>query len=183
MKPIAVLDSCVLYPYHLRDFLIHLFVSGELYRPRWSDDIHIEWTRNLKKNRPELDEEALKRTVYLMNRLPETGIRKDKYESLISECHLPDPNDNHVFAAAISCQATYIVTFNLKDFPNTLLSKKGITSIHPDEFVSLFMDASRDKIIQSLQQQVLSLKNPPMTMAQLKETLHNLGLKLSMKNL
>ena len=79
MKPIAVLDLCVLYPYHLRDFLIHLFVSGGLYRPRWSDDIHIEWTRNLKKNRPELDEQALKRTVSLMNRLPETHIKKAEY--------------------------------------------------------------------------------------------------------
>jgi hypothetical protein len=42
------------------------------------------------------------------------------YESLIPSLSLPDKNDRHVLAAAIRCQASAIVTFNLKDFPQEL---------------------------------------------------------------
>jgi hypothetical protein len=50
-KIIAVLDANILYPAPLRDFLLRL-AEAELFTPRWSDDIHGEWTRNLLKNRP-----------------------------------------------------------------------------------------------------------------------------------
>lgn len=41
----VVYDACVLYPAPLRDLLMHLALS-DLYRARWSDLIHDEWTRN-----------------------------------------------------------------------------------------------------------------------------------------
>ena len=115
MKIVAFLDACVLYPYHLRDFLIRLFTISALYQPRWSEDIHDEWTRNLLKNRPDL---KLDMTVSLMNRLPNTYIARQEYQHLLPKCNLPDPGDNHVLAAAMACKAHYIVTLNLRDFPN-----------------------------------------------------------------
>jgi predicted nucleic acid-binding protein len=51
----------------------------------------------------------------LMSEMLYTG-----YESLIPSLSLPDKNDRHVLAAAIRCQASAIVTFNLKDFPQEL---------------------------------------------------------------
>lgn len=181
MKPIAVLDSCVLYPYHLRDFLIRIFISGNLYRPRWSEDIHVEWSENLLRNRPELDKVAIRRTIDLMNKLPETLVQRQNYQHLISECHLPDPKDNHVLATAIYCEASYIVTFNLKDFPSPILSNYGIKALHPDDFVLDLMESNRAAVLSSLQSQVISLKNPPMNAEQLKERLISLGLTKSMK--
>jgi len=43
-KTIAVLDACVLYPPSLRDLLMRAAVAGA-YAPRWTEQIHGEWTR------------------------------------------------------------------------------------------------------------------------------------------
>ena len=47
------------------------------------------------------------------------------YEGLIDGLTLPDPDDRHVLAAAIRCQAGVIVTYNLKDFPDDALTPVG----------------------------------------------------------
>ena len=38
------------------------------------------------------------------------------FEHLIAEIDLPDPDDRHVVAAALACEADIVVTFNTKDF-------------------------------------------------------------------
>lgn len=50
---IAVLDANILYPAPLRDFMLRL-AEAELYIPKWSDEIHDEWTRNVLIDRPDL---------------------------------------------------------------------------------------------------------------------------------
>ena len=50
----VVYDACVLYPAPLRDLLMRLALTDR-FRARWSDAIHDEWIRNLRKQRPELD--------------------------------------------------------------------------------------------------------------------------------
>ncbi|ATV20314.1 hypothetical protein CFN58_30795 [Pseudomonas avellanae] len=63
----AFYDANVLYPAPLRDFLMHLALTG-VYRARWSSKIHDEWKRNLLINRPELTREQLDRTSALMDK-------------------------------------------------------------------------------------------------------------------
>ena len=58
------------------------------------------------------------------------------YEPIIDNLQLPDVDDRHVLAAAIRGQAEAIITFNLKDFPASILEPFGIQAIHPDEFLS-----------------------------------------------
>ena len=41
----VIYDACVLYPAPLRDLLMRLALT-DLYRARWTDMIHDEWTRN-----------------------------------------------------------------------------------------------------------------------------------------
>lgn len=42
----VILDACVMYPAPLRSYLMYLANTG-LFRARWTEQIHDEWTRNL----------------------------------------------------------------------------------------------------------------------------------------
>jgi hypothetical protein len=48
------------------------------------------------------------------------------YQGLIAELTLPDPDDRHVLAAAVRCQAGVIVAYNLAHFPKGTLEPYGI---------------------------------------------------------
>jgi hypothetical protein len=80
---------------------------------------------------------------------------------------LPDPDDRHVLAAAILCQAGTIVTFNLKDFPAATLEPLGITAQHPDEFIEHTFGISPAAVIAAVNDHRASLRNPPMTVEEL----------------
>lgn len=170
----AILDACVLYPAPLRDFFMHLGVL-DTFRARWTEAIHDEWTRNLLKNRDDLQLEQLERTRELMNAHVRDCV-VENYEELIEKLELPDPDDRHVLAAAIHAKADAIVTFNLKDFPNENLAPFGIEAVHPDRFIVALIDENAALVISAATNQQKSLKNPPRTMAELLETLENNGL-------
>ena len=156
----AVYDACVLYPAPLRDLLMWLALSGR-FRARWTQEIHGEWKRNLLKNRTDLTMEQLDRTSELMDRaIPDACVCD--YEALITGLSLPDPNDRHVLAAAIRCGAGVIVTFNLKDFPDTCLAPYGVEAQHPDEFVENLFHLDPAAVIAAAQRQRQQLKFPPM---------------------
>jgi hypothetical protein len=122
---VAVLDAGVLYPAPLRDILIETARSG-LYRARWTDLIHDEWTRNLLLRRPELAT-RLNRTRRLMDQAVD-GCLVTGFEARIDGISLPDPGDRHVLAAAAHCGADTIVTLNLRDFPGAVLSRYGVAA-------------------------------------------------------
>lgn len=46
----AVYDACVLYPAPLRDLLMQLALI-DLFKARWTDQIHEEWIRNVLATR------------------------------------------------------------------------------------------------------------------------------------
>ncbi|MGP5569083.1 PIN domain-containing protein [Pseudomonas helleri] len=155
----AFYDANVLYPAPLRDFLMHLALTG-VYRARWSALVHEEWKRNLLINRPELTREQLERTSSLMDKaIP--GCLVTEYEPLIAGLALPDADDRHVLAAAIKCNASVIVTFNLKDFPKDALDAFDIEPLHPDDFIADLWDLDQAAVLEAAQRQRASLKNPP----------------------
>ncbi len=78
----AFFDANVLYPSGLRNFLMHLALTG-IFRAHWSAEVHEEWIRNLLKNRPDLSREKLERTRQLMEKaLPDATVVG--YEPLIA---------------------------------------------------------------------------------------------------
>jgi hypothetical protein len=62
----VIYDACVLYRAPLRDLLMRLALT-DLYRARWSDQIHDEWISAVLRNRPDLSRQQLERTRSLMN--------------------------------------------------------------------------------------------------------------------
>jgi hypothetical protein len=129
----ALLDANVLYPAPVRDLLLQIAMT-DLYKAKWTADIHREWMESLLKNEPHRDRKALERTRDLMDAHTRDCLVTG-YESLIPSLQLPDPDDRHVLAAAIVGHCDAIVTANLKDFPASALAPFGIDLQHPDEFL------------------------------------------------
>lgn len=132
----------------------------DLVRARWSAEIHNEWIRNLLINRPDLSLEQLTKTKDLMNSHVRDAVVTN-YEPLIPSLTLPDPNDRHVLAAAIRCQADLIITFNLKDFPKKTLALYDIEAQHPDEFILDLLDLQPIEVCRAAERVRQRLRNPP----------------------
>lgn len=170
----ALFDACVLYPAPLRDLLLRLAAS-DFFRARWTDRIHDEWIANLLENRKDLTAARLVRTRRRMNDSVPNCLVTD-YEGLIDTLELPDPDDRHVLAAAIRCQAGVIVSFNLKDFPQEALDPYGLEVQHPDQFVLHQIDLNRGAVAGAVKAQRAALKNPPLTSRELLDKLLQLGM-------
>ncbi|WP_020606572.1 PIN domain-containing protein [Spirosoma spitsbergense] len=180
-SPVALLDACILYPAPLRDLLFHIAVRG-LYRPKWTDKIQEEWTRNLLLNRPDLLAAQLEKTTDAMNRaFPDAMIRN--FESLITSLTLPDADDRHVLAAAIRGQADVLVTANLKDFPLAIVGLFDIEVQHPDQFISSFLATHPDEVLLAFKSQVGNLRRPAKTAAEVLEILRRNGLTTTVDTL
>ena len=165
----ALYDACVLYPAPLRDLLMRLAIT-DLFRARWTDQIHEEWIRSVLEDRPDLTRKQLERTRQLMN----SHVRDSLvigYEDLVDGLQLPDPDDRHVLAAAIRTRASVIVTFNLTDFPNEYLATHGLEAQHPDEFITHLLDLNPAAVCSAAKKQRAALKNPPKDVEQFLEAL------------
>ncbi|MES2116764.1 MAG: PIN domain-containing protein [Pseudomonadota bacterium] len=173
----VVYDACVLYPAPLRDLLMHLALS-DLYRARWSDMIHDEWTRNVLANRPDLTREQLNRTCQLMNAHVRDCLVTG-FEHLIPAIQLPDPDDHHVVAAALHAGASLIVTFNLKDFPAEALKPYNLVAQHPDDFIVNLLDLQPAGVLAAAASHRRSLKKPPKKAEEYLDTLLAQGLTQS----
>lgn len=169
MTPIVLYDACVLYPAPLRDLLMQLALL-ELFQARWTDRIHDEWTRSVLADRPDIRPASLARCRQLMDEhVPDCLI--NGYEALIPTLTLPDPDDRHVLAAAIHGGAGVIVTFNLSDFPASVLGQFHVEAVHPDAFIAGLWDDDSDAVLQAMRLQRASLKKPPKTAAEYLATL------------
>ena len=157
----VILDANVLYPAPLRDMLLSL-ANNNMFQPKWSTAINEEWVRNLIANRPDIKRENTEKTIRSMN-MAFPDANTEHYASTIAELNLPDPNDQHVLAAAISAEAELIVTFNLKDFPPSLLAPRGIEAIHPDDFILGLIEVDKVTAFDAFEKQVARLKNPPLS--------------------
>lgn len=141
-----------------------------LFRAKWTTTIHDEWMRNLLANRPDLNAAKLQRTRELMD-ASVLDCLVTGYEDLIAGLSLPDPNDRHVLAAAIRSGSDAIITFNLTDFPDSVLKPYGIEAQHPDDFIVCQLDLAPGLVVRALKEQHQSLRNPSVSVDQFLERL------------
>ena len=123
----VLLDTCVLYPPMLRDFLLALAARG-LFAPLWSDGIAAEWL-HLAARDGAVGVPAL--LARMSARWPDGKVAPGEPALLA----LPDTGDRHILAAAIAGQADLILTANLRDFPPQALGPHGLRARSPDDFV------------------------------------------------
>lgn len=130
--PRAFLDACVLFPPLVRGLLLHA-AAQNLHDPAWSPRVIEEWARATARDHGEAAGDAVRAEAALMaNRWPDALTEPDPQNLAQS---LPDEDDVHVLAAALTAKADLLVTFNLRDFPAPKLRRLGLAPISPDAFL------------------------------------------------
>ena len=127
----ALLDACALGGALRRNMLPSLAEAG-LFRPRWSARI-LDETRKAITMITKGAKDGFRQRAAIEVAFPEALVTGD--EIFEDQLALPDPNDNHVLAAAISTSASVIVTDNLADFPVEALASRAINAISVDDFM------------------------------------------------
>ena len=159
-KVVALLDSCVLYPFSLRDVLIQFAVEG-LFQAKWSSLVRAEVIRNVEANNPGA-KGKLARTFSLMeSAIPDFQTEPtDETRSAVKESKT-DVKDADILVAAIDGGCTHLVTSNLKHFDIAFASARGVTIIHPDEFLVNLVNANPLLARSGFESVVGRCKNPP----------------------
>jgi hypothetical protein len=180
----VVYDACVLYPITLCDLLLRL-ANTERFQAKWTDQILDECFENLAADRPDLTPDQLGwRRSQMVEGVLDCMVTG--YEPLVEGLELPDPNDRHVLAAAIRCEAQAIITINLKDFPAEPLRPYAIEAIHPDDFVINQIDEGDEglEIVLGVYRVMLAAhRRPPLSSHELLRRLERQGLSKTVARL
>ena len=159
-NPVVLCDANVLYGQWLRDLVMWLGTLA-LVRPRWTERIEQEWVGNILEHRPDLDAARVQRTAQLMNQiLPEAKVLTPYDPPRLT---LPDADDVHVLQAALAAEATYLLTFNLADFPEDVCRRVGIEVLHPDAFLVRLHQAQPEMVQQTLVRLQRQKVRPPLS--------------------
>ncbi len=171
---VAFLDASVLYPALLRNVLMY-FAVADLYHARWSARVHEEWISALLRNRPDISRAQLERTRGLMEAQLDDAL-VEGYEHRVDSVSLPDANDRHVLAAARHCEAHYIVTANLRDFPEAALAPFRLVAEHPDDFLLRLVNDNEAKALAPFYELCDQRKKPHQSPREVTEILKRQGL-------
>ena len=130
----VLLDTCVLIPNPIRSILLGL-AESDLFFPLWSEKIFEEWEFFVSKN-TNTPVEHIKIEILLMKSQWKSSL-VPRDISLENSIVLPDANDVHVLASAITGKAQVLLTNNLKDFPPRTLARFNLIPRNVD---SLFWE-------------------------------------------
>lgn len=88
-----------------------------------------------------------------------------------------------MLAVAIRAGGQAIVTFNVKDFPASTLSKYSVEALHPDDFLLDVIDLAPAALCAAVVKQAGALRRPSMSVGQVLDALCALGLVESVAKL
>ena len=127
----ALLDTCVLWPSLQRDVLLSLAAEG-MYRPIWSSAIlaglhYAETAKHVRNGdiQEVAEARAARLLIHMRRAFNDAEIRG--WEGLEGTYGLPDPDDEHVLAAAVVAGAGVIVTGESEGLP-----RRPASHGHPD---------------------------------------------------
>lgn len=168
----AIIDACVLGGGLKRNIILSLAEVG-LFRPYRSERILDETERAILAISRGAADSARQRHA-IERAFPEAMVLASTDAGLLGL--LPDPDDEHVLAAAIAARCDTLVTDNLKDFPQIILDRWGIEVMSPDDFISDAMDLDHAVAIGALRDMRARLKDPKYTVSALVLKLEGQGL-------
>ncbi|WDF73469.1 PIN domain-containing protein [Novosphingobium sp. KACC 22771] len=175
----ALVDACSLVSVWRRNLLLSL-AEAEFFRLRWSQTILDETEKALAKlhhqrGNSDGDARAHKAIAAMTKAFPEAMV-EDFAQLLANPLGLPDPNDEHVIAAAVKTQAQAIVTENISDFPADLLDRLNLEARTADEFIADTIALEEGLAIPAIRNMRLRLKRPEMDASDLLRSFEAHGL-------
>jgi predicted nucleic acid-binding protein len=152
----VLIDACVLYPTVMREIVVGAARAGA-FTPLWSARILEEWARAAVKIGPTGEAQARAEIALLRAAWPGAEVMPNP--GLERRLYLPDENDIHVLAAAVSGNADMVMTLNAKDFPRGTLAEEGLSRVDPDSYLhgiwlaepELIEDVATDVLAQAKQ--------------------------------
>lgn len=164
----AFIDACTLASALRRNLLLTL-AEAEFFRVRWSAQVLDETERAIETILTGKDYESAdaKDRAVRARRAMETAFEEalvDDYDDLTCACDgMPDHKDIHVLAAALKTQAATIVTENLKDFPEKVLTPLNIEARSADAFIADTIALDTGRAVAAIRTMRLRLKRPEKT--------------------
>jgi predicted nucleic acid-binding protein len=156
MSYTVVLDACVLVPMPLCDTLLRLAEEPATYIPLWSQQILLEVGGALERKLNRTAFQQRRRIEAMQGAFPEAEVGVPANLARAITC-VPDPNDRHVVAAAISGSADAIVTFNVKHFPPECTQQYGFVCRTPDQFLVRQFHLNPELVLERLDFQAAAL--------------------------
>lgn len=154
----VVLDACVLVPMPLCDTLLRFAEDPALFCIVWSEQILDEVRRSLDGPSFGYTEDQINRRINTMRKaFPEACVTvpQNLIPAIIG---LPDPDDRHVVAAAIHSHSNAIITNNLKDFPEQVLSPHAILIQSADDFLIHQFHLNQSLTLEKLDTQAVAIR-------------------------
>lgn len=150
----ALLDTCVLWPSLQRDFLLSLAVEG-LYRPIWSARIldelaYGEEHKLVARGAAPIEAAARAERLIAEMRRAFDDAEVDGWEGLEGTYSLPDPEDEHVVAAAVVGGAGAVITHNVKDFPVARMPA-AVQVLTPETFTANTVELHPTRAVSAIQ--------------------------------
>lgn len=176
MFRVVLTDANVLFGRTVRDYLLYAHNEG-LIAVRWSKSILDELSRNLAKryaHNPEAASAAHRLIELLLRKFPEATVTPlDEHLAEFDDLDLPDPDDQHVLAAAMSAEADVICTDDKQGFPVVAVERTGARVHSADDVLTMLMNEFPSEMASI--HRTVTAKNPKLTADQTVEKLRAAG--------
>lgn len=155
---IVLADANVLYSRVLRDYLVYAADEGAI-SIRWSRAILIEVVEHLQANNSAFDDKQGDLLIGLLNdAYPEAEVEPTtRARRTVKGLDMPDEDDRHVLAAAVTAHADILCTDNVKDFPPETLAQVGIELLTADALLCRLVTVYPEKMRNAHRTAVASL--------------------------
>lgn len=159
-------DACALAGALKRNLLLTL-AEAEFFRLRWSAPVLDEVERAIEsilagKGADDAAERAARARAAMEKAFADAMVTE--FDTFLPLCEkLPDPNDAHVLAAAMKTRAATIVTDNLKDFSEEILTKAGIEPRATDAFIADTIELDTGRAVAAIRRMRERFQRPEKT--------------------
>ncbi|MFT4229366.1 MAG: PIN domain-containing protein [Microbacterium sp.] len=168
------IDTSELFPFTIMDVLLTMS-EDFLFTWVWTDELLDEWEEVIVRESTRTPESARSVTDAVRTHFGRSRIDGNLYQGEVSDDLSPDPGDRLHAAACIHGDVDVLLTRNLKDFEAPALARAGVQVKTSDTFLSELLSHRRQAVIESFTRAAGSKKNPPMTSAELADSIARAG--------